>query len=177
MSPDRNADSHSANPRHRPPRMPPHPRTCLRVAIVGHVDHGKSTLVGRLLADTGSLPAGKLEAIAAQCRRAQTPFEYAFLVDALRDERAQNITIDAARIFFRTERRAYQIIDAPGHLEFVRNMISGAARADAALLVVDAEDGIQENSRRHARLLAMLGLRQVAVLVNKMDRAGYAEDR
>lgn len=144
------------------------------VAIVGHVDHGKSTVIGRLLADTGSLPEGKLEAVAAHCRRAAQPFEYAYLVDALRDERAQGITIDAARIFFRSAVRAYQIIDAPGHVEFVRNMITGAARAAAALLVVDAEEGIQENSRRHAWLLGMLGVQQVAVLVNKMDRVERA---
>ena len=149
-------------------------RACT-VAIVGHVDHGKSTVIGRLLADTGSLPDGKLDAVAAHCRRASQPFEYAYLVDALRDERAQGITIDAARIFFRSAARDYQIIDAPGHVEFVRNMITGAARAAAALLVVDAEDGIQENSRRHAWLLAMLGVRQLAVLVNKMDRVARGE--
>ncbi|HVX40658.1 MAG TPA: adenylyl-sulfate kinase [Gemmatimonadaceae bacterium] len=146
------------------------------VAIVGHVDHGKSTVIGRLLADTGSLPEGKLEAIEAQCARSHQPFEYAYLVDALRDERAQGITIDAARIFFRSPARTYQIVDAPGHVEFVRNMFTGAARASAALLVVDANEGIQENSRRHAWLLAMLGVRQVAVVVNKMDQVAYAKN-
>src|SRR5262245_435912 len=116
----------------------------LTVAIVGHVDHGKSTVLGRLLADTGSLAEGKLEQVAAYCERAGIAFEHAFLVDALRDERAQGITIDAARIFFRSARREYLVIDAPGHVEFVKNMITGAARASAALLVVDAEEGIRE---------------------------------
>jgi bifunctional enzyme CysN/CysC len=147
----------------------------LHLVISGHVDHGKSTLVGRLLADTGSLPDGKLEQVRALCERTSKPFEYAFLLDALKDERAQGITIDAARVFFRTARRHYVILDAPGHIEFLKNMITGAARAEAALLVIDAHEGIQENSRRHATMLSMLGIRQVAVVVNKMDLEGYAQ--
>ncbi len=147
----------------------------LHLVISGHVDHGKSTLVGRLLADTGSLPDGKLEQVRALCARTSKPFEYAFLLDALKDERAQGITIDAARVFFKTDRRQYVILDAPGHIEFLKNLITGAARADAALLVIDAHEGIQENSRRHATMLSMLGIRQVAVVVNKMDLAAYAQ--
>ena len=147
----------------------------LHLVISGHVDHGKSTVVGRLLADTDSLPEGKLEQVRALCERTSKPFEYAFLLDALKDERAQGITIDAARVFFTTARRHYVILDAPGHIEFLKNMITGAARAEAALLVIDAHEGIQENSRRHATMLSMLGIRQVAVLVNKMDLAGYAQ--
>ena len=137
----------------------------LHVVISGHVDHGKSTLVGRLLADTGSLPDGKLEQVRALCERTSKPFEYAFLLDALKDERAQGITIDAARAFFKTATRHYVIIDAPGHIEFLKNLITGGARADAALVVIDAQEGIQENSRRHATMLSMLGIRQVAVVV------------
>lgn len=147
----------------------------LGIVIAGHVDHGKSTVVGRLLADAGGLPKGKLEQVRAMCERTARPFEYAFLLDALKDERAQGITIDAARVFFRSSRREYVIIDAPGHVEFLKNMVSGASRADAALLVVDAHEGIQENSRRHGYLLSMLGLEQVAVLVNKMDLVGHRE--
>lgn len=147
----------------------------MQIVICGHVDHGKSTVVGRLLADTASLPDGKLAQVEALCARHARPFEYAFLVDALDDERAQGITIDSARVFFRTPARDVIIIDAPGHIEFLRNMITGAARADAALLVIDANEGIQENSRRHGYMTSMLGIRNVAVLVNKMDLVGLDE--
>ena len=153
-----------------------HQASRLHLVISGHVDHGKSTLVGRLLADTGSLPDGKLEQVRALCERTSKPFEYAFLLDALKDERAQGITIDAARVFFKTATRHYIIIDAPGHIEFLKNLITGAARAEAALLVIDAHEGIQENSRRHATMLSMLGIRQIAVVVNKMDLADYRQE-
>ena len=145
----------------------------MNIVIVGHVDHGKSTVIGRLLADTGSLPEGKLEQIKEMCRRNAKPFEYAFLLDALKDERSQGITIDTARCFFNTAKRKYIVIDAPGHIEFLKNMITGASRADAALLVIDAAEGVQENSRRHGYMLSMLGIRQVCVLVNKMDLVNY----
>ena len=145
----------------------------MNIVIVGHVDHGKSTFIGRLLADTGSLPEGKLEQIKALCARNAKPFEYAFLLDALKDEQAQGITIDTARSFFKTNKRRYIIIDAPGHIEFLKNMVSGAARAEAALLLIDAKEGIQENSRRHGFMLSMLGVKQVIVLVNKMDLVNY----
>lgn len=145
----------------------------MQIVIGGHVDHGKSTVVGRLLADTGSLPEGKLEQVKALCERTSRPFEYAFLLDALKDEQAQGITIDAARVFFKTARRHYIIIDAPGHIEFLKNMVTGASRAEAALLVIDAHEGIQENSRRHGYMMSMLGIRQIAVIANKMDLVGY----
>jgi bifunctional enzyme CysN/CysC len=147
----------------------------MNLVVTGHVDHGKSTVVGRLLADTGSLPDGKIDAVRAHCARHAKPFEYAFLLDALRDERAQGITIDAARVFFRTSRREYILIDTPGHAEFLRNMVTGAARAEAALLVIDAREGIRDNSRRHGYLLSLLGIRQIAILVNKMDLVGWSE--
>ncbi|MFA5928601.1 MAG: GTP-binding protein, partial [Candidatus Margulisiibacteriota bacterium] len=127
------------------------------------------------LADTGSLPDGKLQQVRDQCARTAKPFEYAFLLDALKDERSQGITIDTARSFFKTDKRDYIIIDAPGHIEFLKNMVTGAARAEAALLVIDAQEGVQENSRRHGYLMAMLGVNQVAIVVNKMDLVGYAE--
>ena len=145
----------------------------MRVVITGHVDHGKSTVIGRLLADTDSLPQGKLEQLRQYCERHAKPFEYAFLLDALKDERAQGITIDSARVFFKSTLRQYIVIDAPGHVEFLKNMVTGASRADAALVVIDAFEGVQENSRRHGYLLSMLGIRQVVVLVNKMDLVGY----
>ncbi|MEW6701277.1 MAG: GTP-binding protein, partial [Bacteroidota bacterium] len=147
----------------------------MNIVVVGHVDHGKSTLVGRLLADTNSLPHGKLEQVKRTCEINSKPFEYAFLLDALIDEQAQGITIDTARIFFKTQKREYIIIDAPGHIEFLKNMISGAARAEAAILLIDAHEGIAENSKRHAYMLSLLGIKQVAVAVNKMDLVNYSE--
>src|SRR5688500_4221798 len=98
-------------------------------------------------------------------------------MDALQSERDQNITIDTAQIWFRTQKRQYVIIDAPGHKEILKNMVTGAANAEAALLLIDANEGIQENSRRHGYLLNLLGIRQIAVLVNKMDLANYSQER
>lgn len=149
----------------------------LKIVIVGHVDHGKSTLVGRLLHDCGALAEGKLEQLQRVAERRGMAFEWANLMDALQSERDQNITIDTAQIWFRTAQRPYVIIDAPGHKEFLKNMVTGAASADAALLLIDAEEGVQEQSRRHGYLLHMLGVRDVIVLVNKMDLAGYREER
>ncbi len=145
----------------------------MNIVIVGHVDHGKSTIIGRLLADTNSLPQGKLEQVKETCKKNSKPFEYAFLLDALKEEQAQGITIDTARCFFKTEKRNYIIIDAPGHIEFLKNMITGASRAEAALLVVDADEGIKENSKRHGYMLSMLGIKQISVLINKMDLVHY----
>jgi bifunctional enzyme CysN/CysC len=153
------------------------PAEQLKIVIVGHVDHGKSTFVGRLFHDTGSLPDGKPEQLQAAARRRGVPFEWANLMDALQAERDQNITIDTAQIWFRTPKRQYVIIDAPGHKEFLKNMITGAASAEAALLVIDASEGVQEQSRRHGYLLNLLGIRQMAVLVNKMDLQNYSGDR
>src|SRR4051812_25299480 len=149
----------------------------LKIVIVGHVDHGKSTFVGRLFHDTGSLPEGKLEQLQKIAERRGVPFEWANLMDALQSERDQNITIDTAQIWFQTKKRQYVIIDAPGHKEFLKNMVTGAANAEAALLLIDAHEGVQENSRRHGYLLNLLGIRQIAVLVNKMDLANYSEAR
>src|SRR5215471_21473536 len=149
----------------------------LRIVIVGHVDHGKSTFVGRLFHDTGSLPEGKLEQLRQIAERRGVPFEWANLMDALQAERDQNITIDTAQIWFRSSKRPYVIIDAPGHQEFIKNMVTGAASADAALLLIDAHEGIQENSRRHGYLLHLLGITQIAVLVNKMDLESHSQTR
>jgi len=148
----------------------------LNIVIVGHVDHGKSTLLGRLYADTGSLPEGKLEKVRTICRQQGKDFEYAFLFDAFLEEQEQGITIDTARTFFAWKDRHYIIIDAPGHKEFLKNMISGAARAEAALLVIDAQEGVKEQSRKHGYLLSLLGIRQVAIVVNKMDLVGYRQN-
>jgi len=151
-------------------------REHMNIVIAGHVDHGKSTIIGRLLADTGSLPNGKLEQVRELCQKTSKPFEYAFLLDALKDEQAQGITIDAARVFFKTALRNYIILDAPGHIEFLKNMITGASHAECALLVIDAAEGVKENSRRHGYMLSMLGISQIAVIVNKMDLVDYSEE-
>lgn len=148
-------------------------REQMNIVIAGHVDHGKSTIIGRMLADTNSLPKGKLEQVKKTCESNSKPFEYAFLLDALKDEQSQGITIDSARVFFKTKARDYIIIDAPGHIEFLKNMVTGASRAESALLVIDAKEGVRENSRRHGYMIAMLGIKQIAVLVNKMDLIDY----
>jgi len=151
-------------------------REQMNVVIVGHVDHGKSTMIGRLLADTGSLPKGKLEAVKENCKRNARPFEYAFLLDALKDEQSQGITIDTARSFFKSKKRDYIIIDAPGHIEFLKNMITGAARAEAAVLVIDAHEGIRENSKRHGYMMSFLGIKNITVCVNKMDMVDFSKE-
>ncbi len=148
----------------------------LNVVFTGHVDHGKSTVIGRLLADSDSLPKGKLEQVRESCEHSGIDFEYAYLIDALKDERSQSITIDSARVFFKSTKRQYSIIDAPGHIEFVKNMVSGAARAEAAILVIDAQEGVQENSRRHGYLLWMLGIKTIILVINKMDLVNFDQD-
>jgi bifunctional enzyme CysN/CysC len=153
------------------------PRPLVRIVIVGHVDHGKSTLIGRLLHETGSLPDGKMEHLKAVSARRGMSFEWAFLLDALQTERDQGITIDTSQIRFRTASRDFVLIDAPGHTEFLRNMITGAAQADAALLLIDASEGVREQTRRHGYLLQLLGVRQIAVVINKMDRVDFDPDR
>src|SRR6187399_3322240 len=152
-------------------------RPQVRIVIVGHVDHGKSTLVGRLLHETGSLPEGKLEMLKAVSARRGMPFEWSFLLDALQTERDQGITIDTTQIRFRTNSRDIVLIDAPGHAEFLRNMITGASQADGAVLIIDALEGVRDQTRRHGYLLHLLGIKQVAIVVNKMDRVDFSADR
>ena len=152
-------------------------RPQVRIVIVGHVDHGKSTLVGRLLHETGSLPDGKLEMLKTVSARRGMPFEWSFLLDALQTERDQGITIDTTQIRFRTRSRDVVLIDAPGHAEFLRNMITGASQADGAVLIIDALEGVRDQTRRHGYLLHLLGIKQVAVVVNKMDRVDFSAAR
>src|SRR6266702_6293076 len=142
-------------------------RPQVRIVIVGHVDHGKSTLIGRLLHETGSLPVGKVETLKAVSSRRGMLFEWSFLLDALQTERDQGITLDTSQIRFKTSSRDIVLIDAPGHAELMRNMITGAAQADAALLIVDASEGVRDQTRRHCYLLHLLGISQVAVVINK----------
>src|SRR5215470_7250087 len=152
-------------------------RPLVRVVFVGHVDHGKSTLIGRLLHETGSLAEGKLETLNAVSDRRGMQFEWSFLLDALQTERDQGITLDTSQIRLRTAVRDVVLIDAPGHAELLRNMVTGAAQADAGLLVIDAAEGVRDQTRRHIHLLHLLGISQLAVVINKMDRVGFDQGR
>ncbi|MCB2361401.1 sulfate adenylyltransferase subunit 1 [Clostridium estertheticum] len=152
-------------------------REQLRIVAVGHVDHGKSTVIGRLLYDTKSLPEGAIEKVKRIAKETGKPFEYAYLLDAFEEEQKQGITIDTTSLQFHTDKRDYVIIDAPGHIEFLKNMITGAASAEAALLIIDAKEGIQEQSKRHGYILSLLGIKQVCVVVNKMDLIDYSQEK
>jgi bifunctional enzyme CysN/CysC len=140
-----------------------------RVVVLGHVDHGKSTLIGRLLLDSGSLAPARIDEIVASSRRRGLQTEWSFALDALQDERDQAVTIDTTRVWLRLGERRFAIIDAPGHEEFLANAMTGASDADAAIFVVDAERGIEDQSRRHAYLLGLLSIPHVIVAVNKID--------
>ncbi|MAG21798.1 MAG: hypothetical protein CL943_00635 [Candidatus Diapherotrites archaeon] len=149
----------------------------MKIVIVGHVDHGKSTLIGRLLFDTGSLPESKIDELKRTCEALGRELEFGFVMDSLEEERDQAITIDTAQTFFKTDKRDYVIIDAPGHKEFIKNMITGASLAQAAILLVDAKEGVQEQTKRHAYILSLLGMKQVIVAINKMDLVEYKQER
>ncbi|HSV26543.1 MAG TPA: GTP-binding protein, partial [Sedimentisphaerales bacterium] len=148
----------------------------LNFVIVGHVDHGKSSLIGRLLFETNSLSAGAMEEVTKTSQDLGREVEFAYLLDHLEEERQQGITIDTTQVFFKTDRRDYVIIDAPGHVEFVKNMITGASQAEAAVLIVDVKEGVQQQTKRHAYILSLLGLSQVVVVLNKMDLVDYSRD-
>ncbi|MFH1563066.1 MAG: GTP-binding protein [Nitrospirota bacterium] len=145
----------------------------LKFVIVGHVDHGKSTLIGRLLYDTGSLPAGKIEEVRAASNALGSQTEFAYLLDSLEEERRGGITIDTTQVFFKTKKRQYIIIDAPGHVEFMKNMITGASQAESAVLIIDVHAGVEEQTRRHAYVLSLLGLDEIIVVINKMDLVNF----
>lgn len=147
----------------------------IHIAFVGSVDHGKSSILGRLLVETGSLPQGKLEQLQRHCQTHAKDFEYAYLIDSLEKEQSQGITIDMARYFLRSKERKFLFIDTPGHLDLLKNMITGTSKAHAALLIIDAKAGIKESTRRHAFLLSFLRISQVIVLINKMDRIDYSQ--
>ena len=147
----------------------------LSFVIVGHVDHGKSTLIGRLLYDTDSLEPDKIEEVRKASSDQGKQTEFAYLLDHLQEERKQGITIDTTQVFFKTDKRRYVIIDAPGHVEFVKNMITGASQAEAAVLIVDIKEGVKEQTRRHSYMLSLLGLHQVIVVLNKMDLVDFSK--
>ncbi|MDD5254377.1 MAG: adenylyl-sulfate kinase [Candidatus Nanoarchaeia archaeon] len=149
----------------------------LNFVVVGHVDHGKSTLIGRLLYETNSVTEGKINNIKQICEAKGKPFEYAFLLDALQEEQEQGLTIDTTKIEFSTPKRNYTIIDAPGHKEFLKNMISGAANAEAAVLIIGAAEGIKDDTKKHAYLISLMGIKQLYVLINKMDLINFSEQK
>lgn len=149
----------------------------LPIVIVGHVDHGKSTLIGRLLYDTGCLPPDKFVEIQKSSEMLGKIVEFAFVMDCLEEERSRGITIDTTQTFFKTTKRRYVIIDAPGHKEFLKNMITGSSQAEAALLIIDSYEGIRDQTKRHAYILGMLGLKQICVLLNKIDLVHYSQNK
>ena len=149
----------------------------MNLVIAGHVDHGKSTLIGRLLFDTNSLPDGKIQELKKTCKELGHNLEFAFIMDSLQEEVEQGMTIDTAQTFFKTSKRDYTIIDAPGHKEFVKNMITGASQAETAILIIDVNDGVKEQTKRHAYILSMLGIKQLVVVLNKMDLVNYNEKK
>src|SRR5688500_10224539 len=150
----------------------------LRLVTAGSVDDGKSTLIGRLLYDTKQILADQLEHIEQTSqRRGDGYVNLALLTDGLRAEREQGITIDVAYRSFVTPRRRFQLADAPGHVQYTRNMVTGASTADLAIILVDARRGVLEQTRRHAYIAAILRIPHVVVTVNKMDLAGYSEER
>jgi len=149
----------------------------LPIVITGDVDHGKSTLIGRLLFETGSLSPDKMEEIRSLSANSDDDVEFAYSMDHFEEERIRGITIDTTQTFFRTGSRRYCIIDAPGHKEFLKNMVTGAAYAEGAVLIVDVTKGMGDQSRRHAFILNMIGIRQVIVVINKMDLVDYSESK
>jgi bifunctional enzyme CysN/CysC len=148
-----------------------------RIATAGSVDDGKSTLIGRLLFDSKSLFTDQLAAVEATSRRRGDDYtDLSLLTDGLRAEREQGITIDVAYRYFSTPRRTFILADTPGHIQYTRNMVTGASTADIALIVVDARRGVTEQSRRHAFLASLLGVPHLVLCVNKMDLVGWSED-
>jgi bifunctional enzyme CysN/CysC len=145
----------------------------LRFVAVGSVDDGKSTLIGRLLHDTGMVPEDQLRAVKKKSATGEEEIDFALLTDGLAAEREQGITIDVAYRYFATERRKFIIADTPGHIQYTRNMVTGASTANVALILIDARLGVLEQSRRHAYLASLLGIPHLAVCVNKMDLVGY----
>lgn len=150
----------------------------INLVTIGHVDHGKSTLVGRLLYDTGAIrddALRKLKELAKELKK--ETFEFAFIMDKLKEERERGVTIDIMHQRFDTPKYYFTIIDAPGHRDFVKNMITGTSQADGAILVCSAKEGVQEQTKEHAYLAKVLGVNQVAVAINKMDAVGYDEKK
>ncbi|MFB6292077.1 MAG: translation elongation factor EF-1 subunit alpha [Candidatus Nanohaloarchaea archaeon] len=149
----------------------------INLVFIGHVDHGKSTTIGRLLWETENLPEEEMRKLEEAAEEAgKETFSFAFAMDNLQEERERGVTIDLAHQEFDSDNYYFTIIDAPGHRDFIKNMITGASQADAAVLVVAADDGIQPQTKEHAYLAKTLGIDQLVVAVNKMDLEDYSED-
>ncbi len=147
----------------------------LNVVVIGHVDHGKSTLLGRILLETGCIATDKVDKVREICKQKSVQFEPAFLLDALKEEQEQGVSIDTARFVIELDGVKLVLIDAPGHVEFLKGMASGASAADVGLLIVDAIEGIKSQTRRHCRILSLLGVNETIVALNKMDSIKYSE--
>ncbi len=150
----------------------------MNLAVIGHIDHGKSTLVGRLMYETGAVPAHVIEKFKAEAKeKGKESFAFAWVMDSLKEERERGITIDIAHKRFDTDKFYFTIVDCPGHRDFVKNMITGASQADAAILVVAAPDGVMDQTKEHVFLSRTLGINQLIIAVNKMDSSKYSEER
>ncbi|WP_319506815.1 translation elongation factor EF-1 subunit alpha [uncultured Methanolobus sp.] len=150
----------------------------MNLAVIGHIDHGKSTFVGRLMFETGAVPAHMIEKYKAEAKeKGKESFAFAWVMDSLKEERERGITIDIAHKRFDTDKYYFTVVDCPGHRDFVKNMITGASQADAAVLVVAAPDGVMAQTKEHVFLSRTLGINQLIVAVNKMDAAEYSEER
>src|ERR1700761_480671 len=149
----------------------------LKFITAGSVDDGKSTLIGRLLYDSDSILADQLEALHASNRKNDDgSIDLAILTDGLKAEREQGITIDVAYKYFQTDKRKFIIADTPGHIQYTRNMVTGASNAGLAIILIDARKGVIEQTIRHSFLVALLGIQQVVVCVNKMDMVDYSQN-
>jgi len=154
-----------------------HEKPNLNVVFVGHVDHGKSTTIGRLMYDAGIIPEQELQKLKEEAKKVgKVGFEFAFVMDKFKEERERGVTIDLSYKKLVTKKYDVTIIDAPGHKDFVKNMITGASQADAAFLTVAAKEGVQPQTKEHLWLLRTMGVQQIAVNVNKMDSVGYKEE-
>jgi bifunctional enzyme CysN/CysC/sulfate adenylyltransferase subunit 1 len=146
------------------------------IVLIGHQDHGKSTLIGRLILDSGSIKESRVREIKEIDKASGQKFELAHLVDSFREEREREMTMDTTRAILKGKERNYQLIDVPGHAELIANMLTGAAGAEAALLMVSIEEGIKEQTRQHLEIAKLLGIEQLGVVVNKMDKVDYREE-
>jgi len=150
----------------------------INLVTIGHVDHGKSTLIGRLLFDSGSIPEQELRKLKEKAKELKKEtFEFAFVMDNLKEERERGVTIDLMYKPVVTDKLYMTVIDAPGHRDFIKNMITGASQADAAILVVSCKDGVQEQTKEHMYLSKVLGINQIVVAINKMDTVNYDESK
>src|SRR3989338_7458208 len=149
----------------------------INVAFVGHVDHGKSTTIGHLMFQSGKLPQQELDKLKAEAQKhGKVGFEFAYHMDRFKEERERGVTIDLSYEKLLTQKYEVTIIDAPGHRDFVKNMITGASQADAAFLTVAVKEGVQPQTKEHVWLLRTMGVGEIAVLINKMDTVDYKED-